>query len=648
MRATVRGLFSLGVCTLAATAANAEPLPLSIFGNLPDVEQVAISPSGKLVASLSTVKGKRVLTINDIDKGPRFHAGIGNSKVRQLAWAGEDTVLVTISQAADLGPEFTAPKYELSQLLIVPINGDKQRVLFSGSGSIANVLQGNYGVRELDGRWVGFFGGIKNNVVRNPGVYGTVTLSPNLLRVDLAENKARSVADPAPQGYRRSWLVDGSGRVVASFDIAITTGLWNIVNESGTRLATGKNATGDVRLVSLGKDGTSIVYSVQDDATDTLRYFEAPLAGGPVTEIINGDRSVQLFIDQDNGRLLGHAERMAPHKAHFFDPAKQTAYDKTMRAFAGLRAELVDWTSDFKVLVVHTSGNGDSGSWYYVNVASRKADIIGADRSEITDTAIGQISTIEFKASDGLAMNGILTLPPSRVATNLPVIILPHDGPEGQDDPIFDWRAQAFASRGYAVFQPNFRGSTNLDYAFRKAGNGQWGRAMQTDLSDGLAELARKGIVDPKRACIVGIGYGGYAALAGVTLQRGIYRCAVAVAPVSDLGDMYATENRQDPGNPMVGRALRESLGSPSTFPAVSPRKHARDADAPVLLIHGKDDTVVPLKQSTAMADALKDAGKPYELVVMPGEDHWLSRSASRLQMLEASVAFVQKHNPAN
>jgi dipeptidyl aminopeptidase/acylaminoacyl peptidase len=171
---------------------------------------------------------------------------------------------------------------------------------------------------------------------------------------------------------------------------------------------------------------------------------------------------------------------------------------------------------------------------------------------------------------------------------------------------------------------------------------------MQSDISDGLAELARRGIVDPKRACIVGASYGGYAALAGVTLQHGIYRCAVAVAPVSDLGDMYSTDIRESGDSAMVKNSLRESLGNPATFSDVSPRKHAAQADAPILLVHGKDDTVVPFKQSQAMADALKNAGKPYELVVMPNEDHWLSRSATRQQMLEAAMRFVQQHNPAN
>jgi len=226
--------------------------------------------------------------------------------------------------------------------------------------------------------------------------------------------------------------------------------------------------------------------------------------------------------------------------------------------------------------------------------------------------------------------------------------MLPHGGPHAYDEQAFDWWAQAFASRGYAVFQPNFRGSTNRDDAFVRAGYGEWGRKMQTDISDGLEELVRQGIVDPKRACIVGASYGGYAALAGVTLQQGLYRCAVSVAGVSDLSLMYNTDYRESGQVGLLRRSLLEELGPRSGFGAASPRRLAAQADAPILLIHGREDTVVPYEQSAKMADALKDAGKPHRLVDLGEEDHWLSRSSTRMKMLEEAMAFVQEHNPAD
>jgi len=171
---------------------------------------------------------------------------------------------------------------------------------------------------------------------------------------------------------------------------------------------------------------------------------------------------------------------------------------------------------------------------------------------------------------------------------------------------------------------------------------------MQTDKSDGLRALADAGIIDPDRACIVGASYGGYAALAGVTLQQGIYKCAVAVAPVTDIRRMYREDYKASGSSRTTKVALREQLGDPDVWDSVSPERFAKQADAPILLIHGKDDTVVPYVHSKQMADALKDEKKPYELVTLDGEDHWLSLSETRQKMLQATMAFVQKHNPAD
>jgi dipeptidyl aminopeptidase/acylaminoacyl peptidase len=281
-------------------------------------------------------------------------------------------------------------------------------------------------------------------------------------------------------------------------------------------------------------------------------------------------------------------------------------------------------------------------------MATMRANGFAWERLAIGPEVVGPISTFEYTAADGLEMDGILTLPPGREASNLPVVMLPHGGPHSRDREQFDWWAQAFASRGYAVFQPNFRGSTNRDQAFKLAGYGEWGRKMQTDISDGLKALADKGIVDPDRACIVGASYGGYAALAGVTVQQDIYRCAVSVNGVSDMRSMYNEDYRASGRMRLLKSAFLEQLGPKDRWDDVSPRRLAERADAPVLLIHGKDDTVVPYSHSSEMADRLKDHDKPHTLVTLEGEDHWLSLSKTRQQMLEEAVGFVGRHNPAD
>ena len=259
-----------------------------------------------------------------------------------------------------------------------------------------------------------------------------------------------------------------------------------------------------------------------------------------------------------------------------------------------------------------------------------------------------EVRPVTYAAGDGLQIHAYLTLP-DRAAHRLALVVLPHGGPAVRDTAEFDWWSQALAAQGYAVLRPNYRGS-NVDEHLLEAGFGQWGRKMQTDLSDGVSYLARQGIVDPSRVCIVGGSYGGYAALAGVTLQPTVYRCAVSVAGISDLAHMLRWENRGGIEDRYATRYWDRFWGvSGSTDPrldAISPVKHVDAVRAPVLLIHGRDDTVVPYEQSQIMFDALRSEKKDVELVTLKKEDHWLSSGDTRLQMLQATVAFLQAHDP--
>jgi dipeptidyl aminopeptidase/acylaminoacyl peptidase len=202
------------------------------------------------------------------------------------------------------------------------------------------------------------------------------------------------------------------------------------------------------------------------------------------------------------------------------------------------------------------------------------------------------------------------------------------------------------------VLQPNFRGSDGLGEAHLTAGYGQWGRKMQTDLSDGVRWLASEGIIDPERVCIVGASYGGYAAMAGPTLDPGVYRCAISVAGVSDLNAMIRwSADRAGQRNSPVVRYWMRFMGSERyddpALNALSPAQIADRSDAPMLLIHGRDDTVVPYDQSLRLHAALRRADKPVELVPLDGEDHWLSGAATRQRMLDETVRFLETHNPA-
>ncbi|WP_368667126.1 alpha/beta fold hydrolase [Novosphingobium sp. 18050] len=628
-----------------AAALAAELIPLEAYGELPSVEDAAISPDGARIASVVQDEGKRSILVVGRDNEVYLRGATGETKVRSIDWADKDTLLVTNTATVSLGSQFIASKAELTGTVIVSLNGAASGMIFSKNKEIANTTRGRFGVRTIGGKTVGYFGGITLDTrgTSPQWRHGRSTL----YAVDIATNRARHVAGPAGEDHYNDWLIDAAGNVAVTMDMSESTGTWRILGPDKRQLARGVDPTGNVSLVSFGKDGTTILYSIEDEDKNT-RWFEAPLAGGETSEFLPGIAIDRLFVDRGTGRLLGYRSAGEGAETRLYDPTHHSAVTRILKAFKGRETHLVDWSPDFAEVLVRTDGNGDSGTWYLVDVKARHASPIGFERTAIPADAVGPVSLVDYTAQDGLTMNGVLTLPPGRNAKNLPVILLPHGGPSSRSDPGFDWWAQAFASRGYAVLQPNFRGSTNRDDVFRRAGFGEWGRKMQTDISDGLAELARRGVVDPKRACIVGASYGGYAALAGVTLQQGLYRCAVSVAGVADVMSMYNTDVRESGNSRMTWKSLREQLGDPKTYAEISPRRFAAKADAPVLLIHGKDDTVVPIAQSRAMADALKDAGKPYEMVVLNGEDHWLSRGDTRKQMLAETMRFVLKHNPVD
>ena len=232
----------------------------------------------------------------------------------------------------------------------------------------------------------------------------------------------------------------------------------------------------------------------------------------------------------------------------------------------------------------------------------------------------------------------------------MPLIVYPHGGPTARDFYDFDFIAQFMATRGYAVLQPQFRGSSGFGKAHEDAGKGEWGGKMQTDLQDGIAALAASGEIDATRVCVVGASFGGYSALAGAALYPDVYRCAVAIAPVADLGLLVTEQARTNGGKDAGIEELRDQLGAASKdkLVAQSPAKHAAAVRIPILMIHGDQDTVVPLTHSRLMAGELKKAGKPYELIELNGENHYLTRSATRIQTLEVLEKFLTRHLPPN
>lgn len=621
------------------------PPPLDYYGDLPRIEEAVLSPSGRYTALLMTVQGQRAVIVLDAGGTPVKQLLVGDTLVRNILWAGDQGVVILRTELGKLPVQFLRGEAEFVRGNVVPLDDNAPVVsIFANQRSIANAIFGFYGIRQIEGRWVGFFGGFRKGTVsgdRNR----MLDDAPALFAVDLLTGDAK-IADDAPdRPLNRQWLVDRGGKVGARLDYDRIMSRWAIRHANGKTIAKGTDPLNRVSMLGFGSDGTSVIYQSYDpDKDEYVETLVDPEGNSSVPPWKEPDVA-EYFTDPLSGVILGVQGTDAQYRMG--DEAMNAQLQAVFDSF-GSRAskdvEIDNFTPNLSTLIVKTSGSYDSGTWYRVEAASGARAIVGLERPAIQGQIIGQVSRFKYTAADGLEMDGVLTLPPGRPAENLPVVILPHGGPAAFDAVAFDWWAQGFASRGYAVFQPNFRGSTGRGAAFENAGAGEWGRKMQTDVSDGLMALAEAGIVDPERACITGASYGGYAALAGVTMQQGIYRCAISVNGVSDLERQLAftTPSTQN----AIARYFRAQFGKRTDLDTISPTQYARQADAPVLLIHGKDDQVVPYGQSILMRDALRRAKKDVELITLDGEDHYLSQAATRKQMLKASVEFVLEHNP--
>jgi dipeptidyl aminopeptidase/acylaminoacyl peptidase len=318
--------------------------------------------------------------------------------------------------------------------------------------------------------------------------------------------------------------------------------------------------------------------------------------------------------------------------------------------FHGEFPRIASWSKDRTRFIVTTESGDRSPAIYAYDASEPSVKQIGSANAALQGVRLPSRSEYNFTARDGTSIPGYLTRPLDATGRT-PLVVLPHGGPASRDYAGFDWMAHFLATRGYTVLQPNFRGSAGYGTAWEKAGHGEWGiGVMQHDLSDGVAALIAEELVDPQRVCIVGGSYGGYAALAGAVFTPELYRCAAAIAPVADLVDMLGFERTRRGGLSATVSYWREAMGGGEPdglngrLRAASPAAHAERASAPILLIHGREDSVVPIAQSRAMQSALQAAGKRVELIELDGEDHWLSVAPTRLATLQALDRFLAEH----
>lgn len=612
---------------------------------MPRVSDAEISPDGTKVATIVNMEDDTRIVVFSLVGDEPIQFGVEKIKARSVAFYDNDHVIFRASQTTKTYG--FRGEYEFTGAFVMDLETLELDQLLGGT---RNLFPAQSGLGKIIGR------GENAGEVLMPAYTGGRGSDPSfdLLRVKLESPRGRRFVRGSNDTI--DWFVGDKGNVLARERYDNGRNLYRVEAYQNKKWKTIHKIEDSILPMSIWgviPDESGLVFvRVQNDGYDAL--MKLGLDGevtGPI--LPPKDREIESIYTDNNRKILGIRYAGVEPDYAFLDDRLRESYESVSESLPEATIFLDSWTDDHDKVLYHVFEASIGDVWLSHTVSTNKLAIVANRRPDIPTAALGPIFNIEYKARDELTIGAILTAPPDYVPGDSPpqpTIVLPHGGPASYDMFSFDWMAQFFANRGYVVFQPNFRGSTGFGDAFEYAGRGEWGAKMQDDITDGLNALVTAGYADPDRVCIVGASYGGYAALAGAVFTPELYQCVIAIAPVSDLNRMLTDEKRDHGGDHWVvsywedimaeGDARRKKLR------AISPVHFADKVQAPVLLLHGDDDTVVPYKQSTRMRSALRDADKQVELVKLKGEDHWLSVADTRIQTLKEMDRFIAEHLP--
>lgn len=632
-------LSSLAVTAICAGAeqTNASEIrDAAIFGALPQVSEASISPDGRTLAQIQSVgDGKRAVVFIDIEnKIAPVGMGIEGAKARDLVWAGPDHVMLLVSASVEESFGDGLKTYEIWRWFVIDRAAKKKSVLFKSARN--NYYYFGPGSIEC------FGSSDPRNIAMTDAGRAT------LYSIDLQTGSEKQARLGDAKTY--DWVLDGeceallridydaakeeikfyapndAGRFQLKSAIKSKQGEFDSISDVGISASTGEFA-------GLAQNGDFIALRGLDIGSGALKAGGDGVQGFDVTSVV---------IDPHTDRIGGIKFTDDFNRTRFLSEPLKGLQEKAQRAFKDASASITSWSRDYSRAVVTVAYADHPDQTFLFEPDKKSLSLIGSTYPQLDGRAQPVRSRFDYIATDGTRVPGYVNTPVGDTLGPRPMIVLPHGGPAARDNLGFDWWAGFYAANGYLVYQPNFRGSFGYGEAFRKAGDGQWGRKMQDDISEGVKELIATGVADPKRICIAGASYGGYAALAGATLTPELYSCAVSVNGVSNLPTLISSE--YDSVEKYWTKRIGSIFKDKDALAAVSPVKRVSNETPPIMLIESTDDVIVPIGQSVLMRKALEEAKRPVVYVTLEGEDHWLSRENTRVEMLEKSLAFINEH----
>jgi len=668
-----------GLALLAAAPSSAQEAadPATLFGAREGIEGIDLSPDGQRIVYLAPGPGaSTAVLVQDLSgqSQPRVALRSDNNpeRVRWCRFVTNDRLVCQISILQVNGAVITP----FRRLVSLDADGGHPRLMGQQDsfydayvrqfdGAIIDWLPGENGAVLMSRSYVPEEGRMNTRLVRTSEGLGVDRVDVRTLRSTRAESPNRNAS---------SYLTDGRGhvRIMGTLGVRGATGQLASRVEYFYRPEAGGdwrpfstfNTLTDEGLRPIAVDATlNAAYALQK-LNGRLALYRVRLDGSLATELVYANERVDVddVVRLSNGsRVIGltyavslgfigslrfvnrwlwltdvtYAEEV--RRIVYFDTEFAALSRSLGRAIPNLpQINFVGGSADGNRLLIRAGSDSDPGRYFTFDRTGRRLNEVLLDRPALERVTLASVRPVSYPSSDGAIIPAYLTLPPGRDPRNLPAVILPHGGPSARDEWGFDWLAQYLAHLGYAVLQPNYRGSAGFgDQWLQQNGYRSWQISIG-DVTAGARWLAAQGIANPQRMAIVGWSYGGYAALqAGVT-EPGLFKAIVAIAPVTDLQQL-----KDDQRGFSDSRNFAEVIGTGPHITQGSPLQNVSRMAAPVMLFHGSRDLNVRAIHSERMDRDLRSAGKQSELVVFPGLEHDLSDSTARTRMLREIRAFL-------
>lgn len=624
------------VATAGAAGITPAEIPIENFWKHAEFVNIQVSPDGEHLAAIVPEDKTRSLVV--FRRADRKITGVARftdkRQVAQFIWVSPRRLAFTMS---DRDGRLVAPQ-QRGELLFMNVDG-KETTAYGG-GARGSVLTN--ALRDDDDYVI-----VTDYLPSQRGEGGDQTVS----RVNTKNAKSRLLASSPVRSSAFLVTQDGEPRVAYGQNEFERGEVWYRDGEGATagwrKIFSQKDTGRIMQPWVMDADGEHFIAMVTEKTGPSTLYRVDPsgnmeqLVRDAVTQPTNYQTSL------DGKEMIAVTFGVGQPRREYLKPKHPDAVllSSLEKSFPGQWVELVNATKDGNLVVFTVASDRNSGEFYLYDRGARKATYLASAQQWLDPELMSPMKAITYKARDGRTIHGWLTVPKDSNGKNLPLIVNPHGGPFGLYDIWeFSEEVQLFASRGYAVLQPNFRGSGGFGREFEVAGYRQWGGTMQDDLTDATQWAIKQGIADPKRICIMGTSYGAYAALMGAAKEPDLYQCAVGFVGVYD---MTAMDSRGDVSETDSGQAfLKRILGTDKgALAAISPPKQASKIKAAVFLAAGKEDRRAPPIHTERMADALRDAGNAPEVkIIQEGEAHGYYEVKHNVNLYSKMLAFFDKH----